>query len=597
MRTVTALVSLLACLLAAPAALAHGGHGLATGTMRTWHGDTFGPGVWFGQGVDTSVAGLVPVAMDRVEAGTLAGKRVTVRGVRRGPVLVAAAGGAQQVGGSVVAAATGSRRVAVLLVNFTNDTGPPWTHASVRNVVFDGTSSVAAYYADASYGLFGVTGDVFGWYTIPDDNAGCDYNGWGSKARAEAANAGVDLSAYDNVVYAFPGVSSCGWSGLAYLPGRDSWINGAMSLRVVSHELGHNWGVHHASTLSCTSAGTRVTLGGTCTANEYGDPFTVMGSASTYHHNNWHRAQLGWLGMQTATASGTYSLAPAELASGTRLLRVARGDGTYFHLEFRAPTQPFETFSASSPVANGVSVRLAPALSSLVQSKLLDGTAGTTSFSDSALAPGALVLDPVSGIRISTVSVSPAGASVTIDFGGGGGDTQAPTAPGGLSAVTQGSSAVALSWTAANDAVGVVGYRVYRNGTQIATPTGLSHTDTGLSPNTTYVYEVRAYDAAGNLGPAASEVRRRPRGPIRPRRPRLALGVEEGQERRPELDGVDRPAIRGRRLPRLPRRDARRHDHEPLVQRQAAERHPRLPCRCSQRAGPTTGSNTVSATA
>jgi chitodextrinase len=446
----------------------------------------------------------VPVGMDRAEAGTLAGKRVTVRGVRRGGVLVAAAGGAQQVGGSVVAAATGSRRVAVLLVNFTNDTRQPWTHAAVRNVVFDGASSVAAYYADASYGLFGFTGDVFGWYTIPDDNAGCDYNGWGSKARASAASAGVDLSPYDNVVYAFPGASSCGWSGLAYLPGRDSWINGAMSLRVVSHELGHNWGVHHASTLSCTSAGARVTLGGTCTANEYGDPFTVMGSASTYHHNNWHRAQLGWLGMQTVTANGTYSLAPAELSSGTRLLRVARGDGTYFHLEFRQPTLPFETFSASSPVANGVSVRLAPGPTSLVQSKLLDSTAATTSFSDSALAAGASLVDPVSGVRISTVSVSPAGSSVTIDFGGGGGDTQAPTAPGSLNALAQSSSAVALTWTAATDGVGVGGYRVYRNGTQIATTSGLSHTDTGLAASTTYAYEVRAYDAAGNLGPAAS---------------------------------------------------------------------------------------------
>jgi hypothetical protein len=32
-------------------------------------------------------------------------------------------------------------------------------------------------------------------------------------------------------VYAFPSASSCGWAGLAYLPGTSSFINGAMTLR------------------------------------------------------------------------------------------------------------------------------------------------------------------------------------------------------------------------------------------------------------------------------------------------------------------------------------------------------------------------------
>ena len=503
MRTLTALLALLALAVTAPAASAHDGpHGRADGTMLTWHGDTFGAGVGFGQGVETFVAGLVPVEMEREQAARLAGKRVSVRGERRGGVLVAERGGAQQTGGSVVEAATGSKRVAVLLINFTNNTSQPWTHTTARNVVFDSSTSVAAYYADASYGQFTVTGDVFGWYTIPDDNAGCDYSGWGSKARTAAANAGVNLSAYDNVVYAFPSASSCGWAGLAYLPGRDSWINGSFNLRVISHELGHNWGVHHASTLDCSSGGTRVTLGGTCTANEYGDPFTVMGGAATYHHNNWHRAQLGWLSAQTVTSSGTYTLAPAELSSGTRLLRVARGDGTYFQLEFRQPTQPFETFSSSSAVANGVSIRLAPELSSLVQSRLLDATSGSSSFSDSALAAGGSFFDAVSGVRISTVSVSPAGASVAIELGGSPGDTTAPSAPASLSATAQSSSSIGLSWGAATDNVGVTGYRVYRGGVQIAETAGLSWTDGGLAAGTTYSYEVRALDAAGNLGPA-----------------------------------------------------------------------------------------------
>jgi hypothetical protein len=204
-----------------------------------------------------------------------------------------------------------------------------------------------------------------------------------------------------------------------------------------------------------------------------------MGSGSTYHHNNWHRAQLGWLPVQTVTTSGTYTLAPAELSNGTRLLRVARGDGTYLNLEFRQPTQPFETFSGSSAVANGVSVRIAPDVTSIVQSRLIDATPGTSSYVDSALAAGNSLVDPLTGVRISTVSVTPAGATVSVQFGAGT-DTQAPSAPGTLNASAQGSSSVALSWTAATDDVGVVSYRVYRGGTQVGTTSGLTFVDNGL---------------------------------------------------------------------------------------------------------------------
>ena len=68
MRSLTAVVALLACLAVAPAASAHDGpHGRADGTMLTWHGDSFGRGVAFGQGVATGIAGLVPVDMAAME--------------------------------------------------------------------------------------------------------------------------------------------------------------------------------------------------------------------------------------------------------------------------------------------------------------------------------------------------------------------------------------------------------------------------------------------------------------------------------------------------------------------------------------------------
>ncbi|HEY4519221.1 MAG TPA: thrombospondin type-1 domain-containing protein [Candidatus Paceibacterota bacterium] len=78
-------------------------------------------------------------------------------------------------------------------------------------------------------------------------------------------------------------------------------------------------------------------------------------------------------------------------------------------------------------------------------------------------------------------------------------DSTPPTAPANLTATAQSSSQINLSWTASTDNIGVAGYRVYRDGTQVADTTTTSYSDTGLTPSTTYNYYVIAYDAAGNL--------------------------------------------------------------------------------------------------
>src|SRR3989344_3657659 len=66
------------------------------------------------------------------------------------------------------------------------------------------------------------------------------------------------------------------------------------------------------------------------------------------------------------------------------------------------------------------------------------------------------------------------------------------------------SSQINLSWTASTDNIGVAGYRVYRNGIQVATASGTFYSDTGLTPSTAYSYYVIAYDAAGNLSPQSN---------------------------------------------------------------------------------------------
>src|SRR6185295_3730428 len=83
-------------------------------------------------------------------------------------------------------------------------------------------------------------------------------------------------------------------------------------------------------------------------------------------------------------------------------------------------------------------------------------------------------------------------------------DTTPPTNPSALSATAAGTT-VNLSWTGSTDAGGVSGYEIERcqgNGcttfTLLKTVTTTTSSDTGLTPNTTYSYRVRAKDATPN---------------------------------------------------------------------------------------------------
>ena len=112
-----------------------------------------------------------------------------------------------------------------------------------------------------------------------------------------------------------------------------------------------------------------------------------------------------------------------------------------------------------------------------------------------------------------------------------GGDTSAPTTPSSLTATASGTSTVNLAWSASTDNVGVTGYRIERcqgatctNYAQIATSTGTTFSNTGLTAATAYRYRVRANDAAGNLSgysPVATATTAAGLGPTRPHRPPL----------------------------------------------------------------------------
>ncbi len=78
-------------------------------------------------------------------------------------------------------------------------------------------------------------------------------------------------------------------------------------------------------------------------------------------------------------------------------------------------------------------------------------------------------------------------------------DTTPPSTPTKVTATAVSSNQINLSWAPSTDNVGVAGYRVYRNGSQISVSATSSYSDTALAPSTTYSYTVSAFDAAFNV--------------------------------------------------------------------------------------------------
>jgi alpha-galactosidase-like protein len=362
----------------------------------------------------------------------LSGSLVRVRGVRVEDHLAVegAADGSTTTTQSVQTLASiapntfGEQKVLVLLVNFQDKATQPWTTTQVRDIVFN---SVDSFYRESSYGQTWLAGDVFGWYTLPISSATCDQNAIATYAKQAAIAAGVNVSAYNRLVYAFPSLS-CGWTGWGTYGGNPSqaWINGSMSVRTVGHELGHGFGLYHARALDCGAD----IVGSNCSIIEYGDSWDILGQAGVVAHS--HAAQkerLGWLGygispgLTLVQSSGTYWLDPYEtLGSNPKAMKILKstdattGKKTWYYVEFRRPIG-FDSFiSSNSSVMNGVVVHTGTEGYSFDE-YLLDMTPATSSFADGALVVGRSYTDPNINMTITPLSVGSSGASVMVSFG------------------------------------------------------------------------------------------------------------------------------------------------------------------------------------
>lgn len=467
-------------------------------------------------GVEDDEGGLVRLTgVERADVAHLVGRTVTARGrsASGGAVRVAASdvrpAGSSGDAGSVAEAArvphpTGPRTISVLavVIRFADDpTATTPSTSSVSSRLFSGAQSVKGYYSDATDGLWTLTGRAVGPYTVTrpraDSCTRSDYTAWASAAADAALARGADPADHDHLMVVLPTPARaaddpCGWAGLAEVPGDTSWINEQTpTVRVMAHELGHNFGEGHASTYRCTSGGSYVPLAepGSCTPlSEYGDPFSVMGMTTRLHHavSRQHFRLLNPRDLEGGEAE-TVRLAPADSITGIRELRIDRGDGTWLTVEYRRPTGIFDSFSPGDPVVTGVTVRLESG--PVDNTWLVDLRPSTTSGADAPMQPGGALVDPVTGSRIALVRADADAATVRVT---------SATAVDGLR-VTRSGRTLTAWWSAPAGASGPFRYEVaLDHGTPVST------TDRRWSATTSrgaHTVSVRAVDGSGTVHP------------------------------------------------------------------------------------------------
>lgn len=319
----------------------------------------------------------------------------------------------------------GEQKIAILMVNFVDNTTQPYTLTDGGTVL----GQTSGFMQENSSSQTWLTGATFGWYTLPIAQT-CDTTSIASYADQAAAANGVTLSNYNHIVYVFPNNSTCMWSGQGTVGGTGGriWINGRFELKTLAHELGHNFGLYHSHSLECGTA----VIGTTCTTYDYGDTVDVMGNTTSSHYNAFQKERLGWLNngtmppITTVTASGSYTLTPYENGNGSRALKILKsvdattGARTWYYVEFRQPTgydAPLSTLTAGNVTA-GVLVRTG-ADNDISSSLLLDMTPNSSVYADwndPALLPGLSYSDAAAGVTITPTAASSTGATVYVNL-------------------------------------------------------------------------------------------------------------------------------------------------------------------------------------
>ena len=273
----------------------------------------------------------------------------------------------------------------------------------IRDLMFTDAAdqSIDDLYQETSHGEIWLTGQVLGPYNINHPSTECNYTAWGNAADDAARASGIEPNNYTRKVYVLP-QNGCGYAGLGSVGGNPSsaWIFTCNIADVYGHEIGHNLGMHHASTPT----------------SEYGDNTDIMGIGQNRLRqiNAPHKEQMGWLPgikVQEVNEPGYYDIAPLELDAASALapqaLKIFKPDtNEYFYISYRRGIG-FDANLSASLYLDRISVHRYAGDGSSTKTYLLALPVDGESFTDTA-----------NGITVTQVSNNTDYATVEISLGG-----------------------------------------------------------------------------------------------------------------------------------------------------------------------------------
>jgi hypothetical protein len=256
-------------------------------------------------------------------------------GVARGLVLVAAL----LIAGLLVPSAgavSGELRVLYVLATW----GPPTFTTAETKLVAGETDE---FFRASSSGRLSMPGSVAGPIRLPITA----FERCNATTLRVAAPASL-VAGYDRVAFVTPLVRSCRFAGKA--EATEVLLNGLLTVPLAVHELGHTLGLGHAHSWHCIALG--------CTVDEYGNPFSTMGSGGG-DFNAYEKAALDWLtGLVRPEEDGTYEIGPIE--GGTTLPQALVVTTAFTEYWFESRGRPTPSFNGEVQQPAGVPVLAGP---------------------------------------------------------------------------------------------------------------------------------------------------------------------------------------------------------------------------------------------